>query len=191
MTQGARRVDGSTIVDTVTAVFSAPEFNPTPSIWWWTEYIDIPFDRDIARRVLLGVVVVLAVIALARYGHRWYLERRYAGIVGPGRGRGSGGRDPWIAAQTLAAAGDFTQAAHALYLALLEAIARREHVRLHPAKTIGDYMRELRTRSSALLPTVRDFARLYEMVAWGFRECDAARYAKLHALAFDVIRPNG
>ena len=82
-------------------------------------------------------------------------------------------------------------AAHALWLALLDGLATREEVRLHPAKTIGDYLRELRARSSALLPTVRDFARLYEMVAYGFRECDEARYERLHALATAVIRPNG
>jgi hypothetical protein len=188
--QRAGRVGASTIVDTVTAVFSAPEFNPTPSFWWWLDYIDIPFDRVIARRVLIVVVVALAVIAIARYGHRWYLERRYGEIVGSGRSRGVD-RDPWVAAQELAASGDFTAAAHALYLALLDGLARREQLRLHPAKTVGDYLRELRGRSSTLLPTVRDFARLYELVAYGFRECDAARYARLHALAADVIRPNG
>ena len=190
MIQDAGRVDPSTIVDTVTAVFSAPEFNPTPSIWWWTEYIDIPFDRIIARRFLIGIVILLTLIALVRYGHRLYLERRYGEILGGG-GRGSGPQDPWVTAQTLAANGDFTMAAHALYLALLDGLARREQVRLHPAKTIGDYLRELRSRSSTLLPMVRDFARLYELVAYGFRECDAARYARLHALALDVIRPNG
>ena len=189
--QGAGRVGAPTVVDTVTAVFSAPEFNPTPSIWWWLEYIDIPFDRIIARRVLIGVVILLAVIAVIRYGHRWYLERRYGEILGAGCERGRAAQDPWITAQALAAEGNFTMAAHALWLALLDGLATREEVRLHPSKTIGDYLRELRARSSALLPTVRDFARLYEMVAYGFRECDAARYERLHALATAVIRPNG
>ena len=188
--QDAGRVGATTIVDTVTAVFSAPEFNPTPSLWWWTKYIDIPFDADVARRVLLGVVIVLALVSIARYGQRWYLERRYGEIAGAGSGRGRP-QDPWITAQELAAAGDFTRAAHALYLALLEGLARREEVRVHPAKTIGDYLRELRSRSSALLPKVRDFARLYELVAYGFSECDADRYQRLHALASDVIQPNG
>ena len=190
MTQDAGRVGATTIVDTVTAVFSAPEFNPTPSIWWWTEYIDIPFDAVIARRTLLGVVLLLAVIAIARYGQRWYLERRYGEIAGA-TGRGGRTQDPWVTAQALAAEGNFTMAAHALYLALLDGLARREQVRLHPAKTIGDYLRELRSRSSTLLPTVRDFARLYELVAYGFRECDAERYQRLHALASAVIQPNG
>ncbi len=190
MTQDAGRVGASTIVDTVTAVFSAPEFNPTPSLWWWTDYIDIPFDAATARRVLIGVVILLVGIAIARYGQRWYLERRYGEISGT-NSRGGRTQDPWVTAQELAAQGEFTMAAHALYLALLDALARREEVRLHPAKTIGDYLRELRSRSSALLPTVRDFARLYELVAYGFRECDAERYQRLHTLASAVIQPNG
>ena len=191
MIQAAGRVDVTTIVDTVTEVFSAPEFNPTPSIWWWLEYIDIPFDREIARRVLIGVVILLGVIALIRYGNRWYLERRYGEIRGVGGTRGRAAQDPWATAQELAAKGEFTMAAHALYLALLEGLAAREQVRLHPAKTIGDYLRELRARSSSVLPTVRDFARSYEMVAYGFRECDATRYERLQALAVSVIHPNG
>ena len=190
MIQDAGRVGATTIVDTVTAVFNAPEFNPTPSIWWWTRYIDIPFDADVARRVLLGVVILLALIFALRYGQRWYLERRYGAITGAAGGRGRP-QDPWVTAQELAGRGEFTMAAHALYLALLDGLARREQVRVHPAKTIGDYLRELRSRSSTLLPTVRDFARSYELVAYGFRECDAARYERLHALASAVIRPNG
>src|SRR5688500_3683597 len=105
--QEVRRVEVTTIADTVNAVFSAPELTPTPSLWGWLDYIDIPFDRDTARRVLLGIVIVLAVIAVLRYGQRWYLERRYGEISGTGGARGSA-RDPWVTAQSLAAAGDFT-----------------------------------------------------------------------------------
>jgi len=181
----------STIVATVRDVFLAPEFNPARSIWWWTEYIDIPFDREIARRVLIVVVGLMVIIAAVRYGHRWYLEQRYGQLFTAGGRSGGQLREPWALAQALAAAGDYTAAAHALYLALLDGLARREQLRLHPSKTVGDYLRELRARSSALLPTVRDFARAYELVAFGFRECDAERYARLHALASAVIRPNG
>lgn len=181
----------STIVATVRDIFLAPEFNPGRSIWWWTEYIDIPFDREIARRVLLVVVGLMVIISIVRYGHRWYLGRRYGPVFTTGGRSGGRTREPWALAQSLAAAGDYTAAAHALYLALLEGLARREQLRLHPSKTAGDYIRELRARSSALLPTVRDFTRGYELVAYGFRECDAERYARLHSLASAVIRPNG
>jgi hypothetical protein len=181
----------STIVAAVRDVFLAPEFNPGRSIWWWTEYIDIPFDREIVRRVLIVVVGLMAIVSLVRYGHRWYLEHRYGAVFTSGSRSGGEAREPWALAQSLAAAGDYTAAAHALYLALLDGLARREQLRLHPSKTVGDYLRELRARSSTLLPTVRDFARAYELIAYGFRECDAERYARLHALASAVVRPNG
>ena len=189
MIQDAGRVGATTIVDTVTAVFSAPEFNPARGFWWWTEYLDFPFEAKTVRWTLFVVVVLLAMIAIARYAQNLYFERRY-GEIGGVAGRGGGTRDPWTTAQELAGRGEFTLAAHALYLALLDALARREEVRLHPAKTIGDYLRELRARSSTLLPPVRDFARSYELVAYGFRECDAERYQRLHALASSVVRPN-
>ena len=189
--QSPAAAQDSTILSTVREVFLAPEFNPGRSIWWWVEYIDIPFDREVARKVLMIVVGLMVLIATVRYGRRWYLERRYGAVFTAGGRSGGVAREPWALAQSLAAAGDYTAAAHALYLALLEGLARSEQLRLHPSKTVGDYLRELRARSSSLLPTVRDFARAYELIAYGFRECDAERYARLHALASVVIRPNG
>ena len=137
----------------------------------------------------LGILVltVLAVIARALYVAH---ESRIARAEAPG-GRGvrtaGGAGDPWSHAQSLAAAGRYTEAAHALYAAILDAIARRERVRLHPSKTVGDYGRELRRRSSALFPRYRDFARLYEVVVYGLGTCDAARYERLHALAVEIV----
>jgi hypothetical protein len=102
----------------------------------------------------------------------------------------AGGGDPWQAAQDLAARGDFTEAAHALYAALLDSAARRQQVRLHPSKTVGDYARELRLRSSALFERFRAFARVYEVVVYGLDRCDASRYQRLLDLAGPVVRPN-
>lgn len=98
--------------------------------------------------------------------------------------------DPWRASQDLAARGDFTQAAHALYAALLDSAARRQQVRLHPSKTVGDYARELRMRSSALLERFRAFAGVYEVVVYGLGQCDAARYQRLLELAGPAVRPD-
>jgi hypothetical protein len=89
----------------------------------------------------------------------------------------------------LAAAGQYTDAAHALYAALLEGVARREQLRLHPSKTAGDYLRELRRRSSQLVPTFRDFARLYEVVVYGLGSCDRDRYERLYVLATGMLTP--
>jgi hypothetical protein len=184
-------LDESVIADTVEAVFSAPEFDPTRSIWWWTDYLPrIRIEPATARTILLAIVIAMAGVAIARWAYRRHLERRY-GLTAPGsRDAGARPRDPWTAAQELAAAGEFARAAHALYFALLESLAGREQVHLHPSKTTGDYVRELRARSSALLPGVRDFARSYEPIAYGDRPCEPEDWARLESLASAVIRPN-
>jgi hypothetical protein len=102
-----------------------------------------------------------------------------------------GGEDPWAQAQSLAAGGDYTAAAHALYGALLEAAARGQQVRLHPSKTAGDYARELRGRRSQLFSRFRDFARHYEVVIYGDQMCDRERYDRLFALAVPMLRADG
>ena len=104
---------------------------------------------------------------------------------------GDRARDPWLVAQEAASRGQFTEAAHALYEALLEAAARRGDVRLHQSKTVGDYAREMRGRGSALLARFRDFARSYEVVIYGIGHCDQERYERLLAIARPIITSNG
>lgn len=143
---------------------------------------------------LATLAVILAALA-ARAAWLFY-RRRDRGVAeraGSGwRGRRGGGaaRDPWTLAQELAARGDYTDAAHALYRALLEAIAQRERVRLHPSKTVGDYVRDLRARSSSLFVRFRDFARSYETVVYGLGSCDRERYERLRALAAPIVQPD-
>ena len=137
--------------------------------------------------LVLFVLGVGAVIARAAYlAHASRVERAEGARGGSARGRSYDG-DPWARAQALAAAGQYTEAAHALYAAILDALARRERVRLHPSKTVGDYGRELRRRSSALFPTYRDFARLYEVVVYGLGSCDETRYQRLRTLATEIV----
>jgi hypothetical protein len=95
--------------------------------------------------------------------------------------------DAWRAAQAEAAAGRYTEAAHLLYRALLETVSAHEQVRLHPSKTVGDYVRELRTRRSAAFAPFRDFARAYETVVYGARSADRQRYETLFALATPLV----
>jgi hypothetical protein len=185
-------LDESTIADTVEAVFSARQFNPPRSIWWWTDYLPrLRIDPQFARPFLIALVVAIALLAIAWWAYRRWLERRYGPIVHGAADMRARPRDPWTAAQEFAAAGSFSLAAHALHFAMLEAIARREQVHLHPSKTIGDYLRELRVRSSGLLPAVREFARAYELIAYGARGCDRDDYTRLQALALPVVRPHG
>ena len=63
---------------------------------------------------------------------RRYFLARGAGTASAEMMRsGLRGRDAWTVAQELAAGGDFTGAAHALYLALLGSLAKRDLLRIH------------------------------------------------------------
>lgn len=156
----------------------ASEVRRTSPVTYWT---------------VLAIVVAIALAVLARL---WYVgyQRRKRGIAArpaPSGASAGLGRDPWSAAQQFAASGDFTAAAHALYAALLSAIARRGLVRLHPSKTAGDYVRELRPRSAAVFGGFRDFARAYEFVVYGTGECDRERYERLQRLALPIVQVDG
>ena len=87
--------------------------------------------------------------------------------------------DPWQSAEALAAAGQFTDAAHVLYGATLALLATRGQIRLHVSKTNGDYARELRRRGAAAHGPFRRFGRRYDRIIYGTGTCDAAEYAAL------------
>ena len=142
-------------------------------------------------------IMVLALLAAIVVAVVWQ-------VVSNARGRQSAGApgrpwtpaevqrgDPWATAQELAAGGDYTAAAHALYGALLDAAARRQQVRLHPSKTVGDYARELRGRGSRLFPEFRKFAGDYEVVIYYDQQCDRARYERLFQLAVPMLTTDG
>jgi hypothetical protein len=140
--------------------------------------------------ITLLAAIVIAVIARAIY--LWRQRRLYdaAALAWESSPLRRAGRDPWSAAEELSARGEFTEAAHALYAAILESAAHAGQLRLHPSKTAGDYVRELRNRSSSLFTLFRDFARSYETVIYGIGACDAERYHKLYALAGQAVGRN-
>jgi hypothetical protein len=140
--------------------------------------------------VVLGIAALLVI--LGRVIWLWRARTR-VGVPAGGWGlRGlRRGEDPWTLAQSLAATGDYTAAAHALYAALLESAARGQQVRLHPSKTAGDYAREMRLRRSQLFRGFRDFANHYEVVIYGDQMCDRDRYDRLFALAVPMLRTDG
>jgi len=140
--------------------------------------------------VILAIVITAVLATLARALWVWRARGSAVGPAGLPGGRFARGADPWAEAQALAAAGDFTAAAHALYATLLEYAARGQQVRLHPSKTLGDYGRELRSRRSRLAPGFRAFAGDYESVIYGEQRCDAERYGRLFALATPMLRPD-
>jgi hypothetical protein len=148
-----------------------------------------------ARRVAMVLVIVLALLVVARlvYAAR---VRSDDDISGEGRGAARRGSvaDPLEEAERLALEGRFTDAAHALYRALLVRLSYRERVRLHPSKTSGEYARELQTMGSSAHASFRRFGREYDRVLFGRVGCDAASYATLLSRArsvLDLDRPVG
>jgi hypothetical protein len=200
-------VSETAIRDTMAAVFRQAAFvKRQPS--WIARKIDQAFEwiaslfrglgvaRSSNPALFWGIMVTLLAVALAIIGRLVWVnhQRRIQGIGARSAPRGTSGvaqGDPWLAAQQHAARGDFTAAAHSLYLALLTAIARRGLVKLHPSKTVGDYVRELRARSATVFTRFRDFARAYETVVYGSGVCDEERYQKLQRLALPIVQPDG
>lgn len=141
---------------------------------------------------VLIALTLLTAGAIARWIYLWRARTalRVAGATWKLHGGGSRG-DAWGAAQQLAARGEYTAAAHALYAALLDAGARQDQLKLHPSKTAGDYVREVRRRASPIFPSFRDFARAYDFVIYGLGECDRDRYERLLAIARPIVTANG
>lgn len=196
-----QQVSDAAVRDTLTAVFTSPEFTGIARetvlsrILYWIGN----FFRELARltggsRLLYyAVLIATAGLIIAIIARAIYVAKA-RGAFARGRGGRLGGTsardadDPWSMAQRLAAEGDYTGAAHALYGAILLSASQSGLVRLHQAKTIGDYVREMRSRASAtLLQPFREFARAYEYIVYGVGECDRTRYERLHGLATRIL----
>ncbi|HKT10100.1 MAG TPA: DUF4129 domain-containing protein [Gemmatimonadaceae bacterium] len=178
-----------TLAQTVWHWFESLLFRALGAVFRWYEQLRA---SPVLFWTLLVIVAALvaAIVVRAVVMWRWRHVEVARGAVWRAM-RGASGDDPWAAAEKLSAAGDYTSAAHALYAAMLESAARQQQIRLHASKTVGDYVRELRTHSSSLFMRFREFGRSYEVVIYGIGTCDAARYQQLYALAVPVVRPNG
>lgn len=135
----------------------------------------VPHGRVIAT-IAAAVVVALAVARVV-YAARLRTTPADSGVLGTRRAGTAG--DPLQSAEDLAAAGQFAEAAHALYRATLGMLAARGQIRLHASKTSGDYVRELRRRSAAAQVPFGRFGRLYDRIMYGRGTCDAAQYQAL------------
>jgi hypothetical protein len=136
--------------------------------------------------IVLGaaIVAVLAIVARIWLGGEAEERRRRArsGVV-------VGAGDPWVDAERLAAAGEYTEAAHLLYRGVVERLAAKEHIRPHPSKTSGDYARDLRLRGLPGHAELRQFGRRYDRMLFDVGSCDAETYAALRDEAARVVRP--
>jgi uncharacterized protein DUF4129 len=157
--------------DKIAAFFNRLEMGSAPTPVFWT---------------IVGLIALAAIILLLR----WDLRRLAGRMLAHGRAaadRAALTGDPWELARRHAGQADYTRAAHALYAGLLTAIAGHGELELHESKTIGDYLRELVVRSSALVARFREFARSYEVVIYGIGFCDRDRYERLLTLADRMV----
>jgi len=191
----------SMIRDTVAAVFRDPAYNGTSLLQqlgaWLLELLRellLRFRPGGAAAPIIWMIMILVVLLVAAVIARsiWLLDvQRRIGVTGTASGVRGARADPWAAARMHAARGDHTAAAHSLYAAILEAIAGRGEIELHEAKTIGDYLRELATRSSAMFGRFREFARSYETVIYGIGFCDRERFERLYGMADAIVGSRG
>lgn len=191
------RIPAQAVHDSVAAIVRGSEYSRTVHVsllqllWsWFVELLrrvlpnlsGVPHGRSIAIVALVGaVLLVLArVLYVVRAGEESERILRARGIRRTAE-------DHWRDAEQAAAEGRFTDAAHSLYRALLQTLARRERLRLHAAKTAGDYARDLRAAGSPSCRAFRDFGRSYDRIIYGIGSCDRAGYESLLALAMPII----
>ncbi|HXD22767.1 MAG TPA: DUF4129 domain-containing protein, partial [Gemmatimonadaceae bacterium] len=137
------------------------------------------FRGSAAGRHVTIVVVTLIVIAVVVHFVLAAVAAKNAGPAAAAMPSHERAADAWHEAERLAALGQFTDAAHALFAALLTVFARRGEVRLHASKTAGDYARELARRGSPARGAFQQFRRRYDAVIFGSGTCDAGEYAAL------------
>jgi hypothetical protein len=127
-------------------------------------------------------IVILLILARLFLAAEWdgALERR------PKRSIQSTRIDPWTEAEALAAAGDYMGAAHSLYQGVLRRLARSERLRLHPSKTTGDYVRELRRRGAPQVDSFRAFGRRFDRVVFGAGVCTRDDFEAMLAEAMAI-----
>jgi hypothetical protein len=139
-------------------------------------------------RVVIAVAVAAIVLVIAA---RVAMDRRAAARRArhAARFRATGGRrDAWAEARASASAGNYAEASHAIYVAVLEVLTTAGVVRYHRSKTAGDYARELRHAGSPLAGDFRMFGRGFDHLAFG--QADAAApedYARLASLAERIV----
>jgi hypothetical protein len=182
-------VPAGTVHDSVASIASSSAYNRSISESLWTTFwrwLNDSIDKLIesfrgsgtGRWVTISLLILLVVLILVRsYLAAKAARENVAHQVGGARSEGAA--HPWVLAQRLAAAGNFTDAAHALLAAMLAAIAARGDVRLHASKTAGDYARELRRRGSSSHPRFESFRRRYDVAVYGQGEVSEAEYAEL------------
>lgn len=196
ITGGSPPWPAAAVHDTVAAIMRQAPYQRSLSQSVWDRFIGWLFERIAGliagvrglpsiRWVVLGLAIAAILLIAARvlYVRRTREDERTSWRR---RARVST-EDPFALAERAAADGRYTEAAHALYRAVIETVARRERLRLHRSKTSGDYARELRRARSPSHGPFQAFGRRYDRIIYGDGRCDADGYAALLALAMPLL----
>ncbi len=192
------------VQDALEHVYSLPEFAPVArspiqdglaAVWRWIrDFIawltpDFDFGRAGDSTLFLVLVALMAAVGVAAVVHfSGVLPRLLRHAEGPeaaarrAAGRASRAAEWEERARRAAAAGQWRDAALALYQALLLRLEERGAVRYDPSKTPGDYRREAR-RNAEAKGVLDGFLRAFEPVAFGGRALDAGGYERLRDTA--------
>jgi hypothetical protein len=174
--------------DTVAAIArqDAYERSFTTTLWqriwrtlteWLDRFLGLFEDSETTRWITIALIALLVALILARVAIVLFTARDEAASAP--RQASARVRDARAEAERLAAAGRFTEAAHALLAAILASLADRGQLRLHESKTTGDYARELDRNASPLRGAFRTFRRRYDRVIYGVGECSADEFDAL------------
>ena len=196
------------VQDALTTVLARPEFSPAAptglSAWlgrirdalsdaFWSLMQRLRLD-EIGGELLVPVLwTFLGLTALLLVAHVVFsLAGFRRGRSGPGAPASAAARAvpgaaaDWTAeAERAAEAGRFRDAVLALYQALLERLQQQGLIRRDPAKTPGDYRRELRPHPRPARGLER-FLQHFEPVAFGGREPDRGAFERVRALALEA-----
>ena len=152
----------------------------------------LPTDNPVLFRIILVVLAALglAIIVYLLYAMLGRLSQsepaaQEAAAVARGAVRRPPDVNGWEEeARRLAAAGQYRDAAMALYQALLLRMEAAGAVRYDPAKTPGDYRMEARPHS--LSRPLTAFLRAFEPAVFGGRTLDAGGYERLRGAAAEA-----
>jgi Domain of unknown function (DUF4129) len=140
-----------------------------------------------ARYLLIAAVALIVIIIAGRIVIGQQMEARR--LAGAGlRAIDGERRDYWALAAQLDAAGNYVGACHAIYVGVLDALARTGVVKFHASKTSGDYARDLRQRRSAVAGEFASFARQFDRSVYSWSAPTHDDYLRL-AQAAEAIVP--
>ena len=160
-------------------VFAQPHFHRTRGLF---DGFEIPLPDWPPRVWWTLLAITLGTMVLAFIAQQLPGFRPSRSLAGSGHAPGAQ-RDAWLHAQALADRGDYLSALHALFGSVVTALGRAREVDPHPAKTVGDYTRELSERRSGRADSFANFAERYERAVYASLEPDRAAFESIARLA--------